>query len=112
MPKIYFDQAATSFPKAPGVGDALKYYIEHLGVNINRGTYGSAVSAEVAVLETREALCRLFNFPRPENVIFTLNITYALNMLLKGILRPGDHCVVSSMEHNAVMRPLFQLKET
>ena len=111
MPQIYFDQAATSFPKAPGVGDAMKYYLENLGVNIHRGVYGSAISVEETVLETREALCRLFNFRWPENVIFTLNITYALNILLKGILKPGDHCVVSSLEHNAVMRPLFQLQK-
>lgn len=109
MTRIYFDQAATSFPKAPGVADAMKYYLSHVGVNINRGVYSSALSAEETVLETREAICRLFNFTQPQNVIFTLNITQSLNTLLKGILQPGDHCLVSSMEHNAVMRPLSQL---
>lgn len=109
VPKIYFDQAATSFPKAPGVADAIKYYIEQIGANVNRGVYSRALSAEETLLETREALCRLFNFTLLQNVIFTLNITQSLNMLLKGILQPQDHCVVSSMEHNAVMRPLMQL---
>lgn len=109
MTKIYFDQAATSFPKAPGVAAAMMHYLEDIGVNINRGAYSSAQSAEETVLETREALCRLFNFNQPQNVIFTLNITQSLNYLLKGILQPNDHCVVSSMEHNAVMRPLGQL---
>ncbi len=110
MSTVYFDQAATSFPKAPGVADAVKYYLEHVGVSVNRGVYGQAISAEETVFETREALCRLFHFDEPENVIFTLNITQSLNIFLKGILQPGDHCIVSSMEHNAVMRPLIQLK--
>ncbi|MGI6450200.1 MAG: aminotransferase class V-fold PLP-dependent enzyme [Desulfitobacteriia bacterium] len=109
MPSIYLDQAATSFPKAPGVGDAMKNYLENVGVNVNRGVYGSALAAGEVILETREALGRLFHFQPPENVIFTLNITQALNMLLKGILKPGDHCLISSLEHNAVTRPLCQL---
>lgn len=109
MARIYFDQAATSFPKAPGVALAMTHYLEHVGVNINRGVYSSAKSTEEKVLETREALCRLFHFDQPQNVIFTLNITQSLNFLLKGILQPEDHCIVSSMEHNAVMRPLVQL---
>jgi len=109
MERIYFDQAATSFPKAPGVAEAMKYYLEEVGASINRGVYGSAISAEETVWETREALCRLFHFAEPQNVVFTLNITHSLNFLLKGILKPGDHCLVSSLEHNAVMRPLTQL---
>ena len=109
MNRVYFDQAATSYPKAPGVGEAMKYYIENVGANINRGVYSNALTAEEVVLETREALCRLFHFKQPQNVIFTLNITQALNMLLKGLLKPNDHCIVSSLEHNAVMRPLLQL---
>lgn len=109
MTRIYFDNAATSFPKAPGVADAMKYYIDHIGVNVNRAVYGKSLSAEETVLETRESLCRLFNFTQSSHVIFTLNITQSLNMLLKGILQPHDHCIVSSMEHNAVMRPLTQL---
>lgn len=111
MDMIYFNNAATSFPKAPGVADAIKYYLDNVGANINRGVYGSALTAEETVLETREALCSLFHFNKPQNVIFTLNITQSLNILLKGILQPNDHCIVSSMEHNAVMRPLNQLSE-
>jgi cysteine desulfurase family protein len=109
MKRIYFDQAATSFPKAPGIAEAIKYYLEEVGVNINRGVYQSALSAEETIVETREAICRLFKFDKPQNVVFTLNITHALNYLLKGILKENDHCLVSSMEHNAVMRPLEQL---
>jgi len=110
MDRIYLDNAATMYPKAPGVGDAVKHFIDNIGCNVKRGIYKSALSAEEIVLETREQLCRLFNFEKPENVIFTSNITQSLNYILKGFLKQGDHCIVSSMEHNAVMRPLTQLK--
>ena len=66
---------------------------------------------EETIFDTREQLCRLFHFSQPRNVIFTPNVTTSLNILLKGLLHPGDHVLVSSMEHNAVMRPLTQLKE-
>lgn len=110
MKKIYLDNAATSFPKAPGVGDAVRHFIDQIGGNVNRSGYDALTSDEM-VFETREMLAHFFNFPTPENVIFTLNITYSLNFLLKGLLEPGDHVIVSSMEHNAVMRPLMQLQE-
>lgn len=111
MERIYLDNAATLYPKAPGVGDAVKHFIDDIGCNVKRGIYKSSVSAEEVVFDTREQLCRLFNFNKAENVIFTQNITQSLNFILKGYLKPGDHCIVSSMEHNAVMRPLTQLKE-
>lgn len=111
MKKIYLDQASTSFPKAPSVADAVCRYLSGFAVNVNRGCYDTAYSVEEQVYETREQLCRLFHFPKCKNVIFTGNITASLNILLKGILRPGDHVLVSSMEHNAVMRPLVQLKK-
>lgn len=110
MKRIYLDNAATSYPKPPGLGDAVKHFIEDVGENVNRSGYDSMVAEEI-VFETREMLAELFNFPTPENVIFTLNITYGLNFLLKGILQAGDHVIVSSMEHNAVMRPLIQLAD-
>ncbi|WP_432403388.1 aminotransferase class V-fold PLP-dependent enzyme [Wukongibacter sp. M2B1] len=109
MSNIYMDNAATTFPKAPGVGLAVKNYIENIGINVKRGTYSSAFSAGEVVLETREMLCEIFNFDTPDNVVFTMNVTQSLNYLLKGILKSGDHCIISSMEHNAVMRPLSQL---
>ena len=108
--RIYLDNAATSYPKAPGVGAALKHFIEQIGDNANRSGYHTPTASDEMVYETRELLAEFFNFPTPENVVFTLNITYALNILLKGSLEPGDHVVVSSMEHNAVMRPLMQLQ--
>ena len=107
--RIYFDQASTSFPKAPGVAKAMYAYLTSLGTNVNRGCYEDAYAAEETVFNTRQLLAQLFHFPLTKNVILTGNITQSLNMLLKGLLRPGDHVLVSSMEHNAVMRPLVQL---
>lgn len=115
MKKIYMDQAATSFPKAPGVIEAMIDFMSQVGTNINRGSYENAYETAEIVYETRELLCKLFDFTpltdNAKNVIFTPNITYALNFIIKGYLKTGDHVLVSSMEHNAVMRPLVQLQK-
>ena len=108
MMRIYLDNAATSFPKAPGVIEAMTNFLANIGTNIHR-SLGKSYEAEEVVYNTRELLCQLFHFNKPENVIFTKNITESLNLLLKGLLQPGDHVLVSSMEHNAVMRPLSSL---
>jgi cysteine desulfurase family protein len=110
MRKVYLDNAATSYPKAPGVSAAVCDYIDNVGSNVGRGTYQSSYSAGEIVYETRELLCELFKFDNPLNVVFTMNITQSLNTLLKGLLKPGDHVILSSMEHNAVMRPLSSLQ--
>lgn len=107
--KIYFDNAATSFPKPDSVLDSVIFYMKEIGCNINRGTYASAYSAEDIVFDTREQLTKLFHGDDCKNTIFTANITTSLNILLKGLLHSNDHVLVSSMEHNAVMRPLQQL---
>lgn len=112
MNKIYLDQASTSFPKAPSVADTVYRYLSGFAVNVNRGCYDTTYSVEEQIYETREQLCRLFHFPKCKNVIFTSNVTASLNILLKGLLHPGDHVLVSAMEHNAVMRPLVQLKDS
>lgn len=115
MKKIYMDQAATSFPKAPGVIEAMIEFMSQVGTNINRGSYENAYETAGIVYETREQLCKLFDFTpladNAKNVIFTPNITYALNFIIKGYLQTGDHVLVSSMEHNAIMRPLVQLQK-
>nr|WP_303740721.1 aminotransferase class V-fold PLP-dependent enzyme [Lutispora saccharofermentans] len=103
------DNGATSYPKAPGVAHAMINYIENIGSNINRGGYKSAYSTAEVVLDARERLCSLFGYSNSKNVIFTQNITQSLNFIIKGLLKPGDHCIVTSMEHNAVMRPVMQL---
>ena len=108
---VYLDQAATSRPKAVGVGDAMRFYIEEVCANVNRSTYAPATDAALRVLETREKLCALFGFADPTHVIFTPGQTVSLNMVIKGLLRPGDHVLVSPLEHNGVMRPLTQMLE-
>ena len=111
METIYLDQASTAYPKAPSVARAVYDYLSGAAVNVGRGSYAAARGVEEAVFDTRERLCRLFDFPDPSHVIFTSGVTESLNVLLKGLLRPGDHVLVSSMEHNAVMRPLAQLAQ-
>lgn len=109
MKKIYLDQASTTFPKPQAVPDAMYRYMTQIGSNINRGSYEKAYQTEEAVYETRQMLCRLFGGQDCKNVVFTKNVTESLNVILKGFLKPGDHVITSSMEHNAVMRPLTQL---
>lgn len=109
MKPIYFDNASTTFPKPQTVPDAMYRFMTQIGSNINRGCYQQAYDTEELVYQTRELLCRLFHGDDCKNVIFTKNVTESINILLKGFLKPGDHVIVSSMEHNAVMRPLTQL---
>ena len=109
MDYIYLDNASTSFPKAPTVATAISDYITNRGININRGSYSLAYDVEDIIYTTRQRLNTLFNGHDPSHVVFTQNVTMSLNMVIKGLLKAGDHVLVSSMEHNAVMRPLTQL---
>ena len=109
MNYIYLDNASTTFPKAPNVASAMADYITNCGININRGSYSLAYDVEDTIYTTRQRLNTLFNGHDPSHVIFTQNVTMSLNMVIKGLLKAGDHVLVSSMEHNAVMRPLTQL---
>ena len=109
--KIYLDNAATSFPKPDVVPKAVYDYMTKLGTNVNRGGYATAYDTESVVFECRELLGALFHAPDYKNVVFTRNITESLNVVLKGLLHSGDHVIVSSMEHNAVMRPIRQLEK-
>lgn len=111
MDKIYLDNGATSFPKPPEVSDAVYEYMTKVGANINRGGYQSAYTLEGVVFETRELLKDMFGASDCKNVVFTKNVTESINVVLKGFLKPGDHVLCSSMEHNAVMRPLVQLEK-
>ena len=106
MKQIYMDNASTSFPKPQEVAEAVYAYMTGVGSNIGRGGYASAYAAEEAVFAARQLLCDFFGGEDAKNVVFTKNITESLNVLIRGLLRPGDHVLVSSMEHNAVMRPL------
>ena len=109
--KIYLDNAATSFPKPEEVPMAVYDYMTKLGTNVNRGGYTTAYDTESVVFECRELIGALFHAPDYKNVVFTRNITESLNVVLKGLLHSGDHVIVSSMEHNAVMRPIRQLEK-
>ena len=109
MDYIYLDNASTSFPKAPTVATAMSDYITNRSININRGSYSLAYDVEDIIYTTRQRLNTLFNGHDPSHVVFTQNVTMSLNMVIKGLLKAGDHVLVSSMEHNAVMRPLTQL---
>ena len=109
MDYIYLDNASTTFPKAPNVASAMADYITNCGININRGSYSLAYDVEDTIYTTRQRLHTSFNGHDPSHVIFTQNVTMSLNMVIKGLLKAGDHVLVSSMEHNAVMRPLTQL---
>ena len=109
MNYIYLDNASTTFPKAPNVANAMANYLTNYGININRGSYALAYDVEDIIYTTRQRLNNVFNGHDPSHVIFTQNVTMSLNMVIKGLLKAGDHILVSSMEHNAVMRPLTQL---
>lgn len=110
MGSIYFDNGSTSWPKAPGVAEAMCGLMTQGAFNINRGSYEGAYEVEGAVLETREQLARLFHAANSRNVIFTPGITYSLNYFIKGFLKAGDHVIVTGLEHNGVMRPLWQMR--
>lgn len=110
MEKIYFDNGSTSWPKAPGVAEAMADLLTSGAFNINRGNYEGAYEVESIVLETRDMLSKLFCVPDSRQVIFTPGITHSLNYFIKGFLKTGDHVIVSGLEHNAVMRPLCQME--
>lgn len=108
---IYLDNASTTFPKAPGLSDFLKNFVETSCFNINRGLYTGAVNPSEMVFETREMLVDFFGGDKSRNVVFTSGVTQSLNFVIKGILQPGDHVITTTMEHNAVYRPLTYLAQ-
>ncbi len=107
---IYFDNAATSWPKPAGVAAAVAGFITNSGGNPGRSGHRKAIEAGRVVYSARDAVARLFNAPDPLRVVFGSNVTEALNLALNGVLRPADHVVTSSVEHNSVMRPLRALE--
>lgn len=108
--KIYFDNGSTSWPKAPGVAEAMSELLTRGAFNINRGNYEGAYEVEGLVLETREKLAKMFHCKDSKRVLFSPGITHSLNYFIKGFLKAGDHVIVSGIEHNAVMRPLHQME--
>ena len=106
---IYLDNAATTFPKPASVLNRMVEIYLQMGVSPGRGSYDMAVEAEEMVTNTRQKLAHFFGAPDPDRVIFTNNATDALNLLLQGMLKPGDHVVSTRLEHNSVLRPLNHL---
>jgi cysteine desulfurase family protein len=100
-----------SWPKPPAVIDAMRRALDDAGGNPGRSSHRLAMRASEIVYECREKLAQLFHIGDPLRIAFTANATAALNLALKGTLKPGDHAVFSSMEHNAVWRPLARLRE-
>ncbi len=103
---VYFDNAATTGHKPQSVINAVNYSLKYLSANPGRSSHSAAVRAANTVYNTRKKLADFFGATGSENVIFTQNCTHSLNCVIKGVLKKGDHAVVSSLEHNAVMRPL------
>ncbi len=110
MERIYLDNAATSFPKAPGITLEMQQFLEEDCLNPNRTESGRAFELFDKVYSLRCTLAKLYGHDRPESVIFTRSVTESLNWVIKGLFTPSDHVLVTSSEHNAVMRPLVQCK--
>lgn len=108
---IYLDNAATSWPKPEQVYRTVDKVLRERGGNSGRGNHKLSRSADEILYEARMLCARLFNARKPENICFTFNATAALNLAMKGVLKPGDHVITSTMEHNAVTRPLNQLEK-
>ena len=106
---IYLDNAATTLQKPPEVAEAVKQAILTAG-NAARGAHGVSLSASRTVFETRQKLAQLFCCPREDHVVFTMNSTEALNIAIYGLLSPGDHVISTDLEHNSVLRPLYDLQ--
>ena len=107
---IYFDNAATTKYKPDEVYEAANYYLKEIGVSPGRGSYSLGIEASRMLYKSRCSLGRYFGLTRPERVVFTKNSTEAINLFLNGFLQTGDHVIISCYEHNAVLRPIQNLK--
>ncbi|MGO4498175.1 aminotransferase class V-fold PLP-dependent enzyme [Paenibacillus sp. 2RAB27] len=107
---MYFDQAASSWPKPPSVMDAMMQCMQEYAANPGRGSHQMAVKASRTLFETRKNLAKLFGVRNPNDISFALNTTHALNQAIKGFVKPGDHVICTNVEHNSVRRPLEYLK--
>ena len=113
MDIIYLDHASTSFPKPPGVAEAMSRHLRERAVNPGRAGYDLARTAAADIDALRRRCDRFFNNPAadPDQCVFTANATDALNLAISGICRPGDHVVTTAVEHNSVLRPLHALQQ-
>jgi cysteine desulfurase family protein len=111
-PRIYLDNAATSWPKPEGVYAAVEAYMRDCGAAANRSGYAEAAAASQAVERARRSAAALVGLDDPRYLVFTCNGTDSLNLVIHGLLRPGDHAVTTVVEHNSVLRPLAHLEQT
>src|SRR5438477_10515138 len=111
MPRIYLDNAATSWPKPEAVYRAVDDYQRRLGAPAGRGSYAEAAESERIVLSCRKKIAQLIGAADPSRIVFTQNGTDSLNLALHGLLPPGDHVVTTASEHNSVPPPLPVLAE-
>ncbi len=107
---IYLDSAATSFYRPPCVAQAVAEAISSMG-NCSRGAYKEALTGARVIYETRALLAEMFHGDGPEQVAFTANSTESLNIAIKGLIRPGDRVVTTVLEHNSVLRPLYEMEK-
>lgn len=107
---IYLDNAATTMHKPKEVIDAVICAMSSMG-NAGRGANEASLSASRIIYDTREKLCRFFHGENPRQIVFTNNSTESLNIAIKGLLNPGDHVITTMLEHNSVLRPLYEMKE-
>ncbi len=108
---IYFDNAATTFPKPRTVIGAVNKCIREYCGNPGRSSHKLALKSSEKIYEARESICELFNFKSPENVVFTLNASYALNLAIKCTVGAGEHILISDIEHNSTIRPVYKLSK-
>lgn len=107
---IYLDNAATTFYKPEEVIEAVAYAMRHMG-NAGRGAHEISLDASRMIYNTRQELSDLFGLGNPSRVAFTANATESLNMVIQGLLEPGDHVITTMMEHNSVLRPLYRMEK-
>lgn len=107
---VNFDNAATTYPKPPEVKQAVRYAVERCGGSAGRGGHALAMLTSEKIFEARKTAAEFFK-AEPENVVFTLNCTHALNTAVKGVMKNGGHIVTSALEHNSVIRPIEAMKK-
>ena len=107
---IYMDNAATTMHKPQQVIDAVVAAMTSMG-NAGRGAHGAALGASRVIYDTRDRLCRFFGGTSPKQIVFTANSTESLNIAIKGTVNPGDHVITTMLEHNSVLRPLYEMRE-
>ena len=107
---IYFDDAATTMRKPEAVVRAVTQAMCSMG-NSGRGVHDAALDASRVIFDTRAKLADFFHAENPKQVVFTANSTESLNIAIKGTLNPGDHVITTALEHNSVLRPLYEMEE-